>query len=76
MQQADRELDQAERLLSVACTAKRLGVKSRTIRRWIHSGKIPAVVYPSGYYGIALSVVVKICSGQLRPTADNSPFTG
>lgn len=59
-----------DRLLSVHSAAERLGVCSKTIRRWIHAGKLQATRYPSGYFGIPLSSVAQIMRGQLRTTAD------
>lgn len=52
---ADRELDTAERLLTVACAAKRYGVSVQTIRRMIKRGILKAERFgPLGWYRVKI----------------------
>ncbi|MCJ8280578.1 MAG: helix-turn-helix domain-containing protein [Rivularia sp. ALOHA_DT_140] len=37
------------RLLTMQQTSKRLGVSTKTLRRWDASGKFPAIRTPTGY---------------------------
>jgi excisionase family DNA binding protein len=62
LQRADA--DHTERLLSVACAAKRLCVCPRTIRRWIAAGKLRAGRYPSGRVWVSSATVAKIREAQ------------
>jgi len=60
IQRADRELNHAERLMSLAKTARALDVCPRTVRRWIDSGRLAAVRYPSGRWRVSSIVIAQI----------------
>lgn len=64
LQRADQELDQAERLISLAMAARRLNSCPRTIRRWVDSGRLPAVRMPSGRWRVSSRVVAEIRRGS------------
>lgn len=49
LREADRELERADKLLSVAKAAHRLQVCKATVRRWIRTGYLPAIRYPGGF---------------------------
>lgn len=37
-----------ERMLTAMDVAEKLSVKPRTVREWLHAGKIPGMVLPDG----------------------------
>jgi excisionase family DNA binding protein len=49
IREADREIERADKLLTVAKAAHRLQVCRATVRRWIKSGYLPAMRYPGGF---------------------------
>ena len=61
-----------ERFLSVAEVAARLGLRTETILRKIHSGELAASVMPGGQYRITESELDKI----LKPVSKDSGKTG
>lgn len=56
LQAADTELQQAERLVTLASAARRYGVTDRTIRRWIASGKVQTRRCPSGRRRVVMAM--------------------
>ncbi|MGE0451727.1 MAG: helix-turn-helix domain-containing protein [Vicinamibacterales bacterium] len=58
--EAARELEKAERLLTVAIAAQRLSVCGETIRRWIRAGRLEARRLPSGHYKVPERVIENI----------------
>jgi len=46
------EQEKTEHLVAVSETARRLGYCTESIRRMIKTGKLPAVIMPSGQYRI------------------------
>lgn len=59
---ADQVLESAGKLLSVAVAARRLDVCTATVRRWIQSGKMPAIRYPNGHLRVSSRVIENIQS--------------
>jgi excisionase family DNA binding protein len=53
--------------VTVTTAAKRLGVCAETIRRWIRSGKIPAVRLPSQQVRISSVVIENILATPATP---------
>ena len=41
-----------DRVLRMSEAARRLGVTRRTVLRYVHEGKLPAVQLPSGHYRV------------------------
>lgn len=60
LEDAIREDQRAEKLLTVAMAAKRLGVCTETVRRWVKAERLPARRYPSGQFRIPEGEVEKI----------------
>jgi excisionase family DNA binding protein len=57
-----------DRLIPVAAAAKRLSVCPETIRRWVRTGRLPVVRYPSGQYRIASETIDRILQQSAQPT--------
>ena len=52
-----------EKLLTVAEVADRLNVRTETVLRWIHSGRVKAITLQGGHYRITEAELDKIISG-------------
>jgi len=55
----------SERLLPPREACRRLGISFTTLKRWIYSGKIRAVLTPTGRWMIPESEVERIISGGI-----------
>ncbi|MEW6933715.1 helix-turn-helix domain-containing protein [Trueperella pyogenes] len=66
------------RLLSTGKAAEAFDVTSQTVRRWIDTGKIAAVVLPSGQLRIPASEVERILTpiAPAAPLADSEDSSG
>lgn len=58
---------EAETWLTVGQAAKRVGVSEMTIRRYIATGRLPALILPSGHRRILASALHRL--GKLRLTS-------
>lgn len=64
LRQVDSELDEAERIVSIAFVARKLAVTTTTVRNWILAGRIRAGKTITGRYRIPVSELARLIKLQ------------